>query len=162
MTPFVDVARMDASSSATITLNRPEKRNALPIQLREDVVDALAELGGNEQVKSVMITGAGDVFSAGFDLPEFTRAAEDSAFDTVLWESSDRFHHALLTFPLPLNAEEARLLHVVNEVVPASALLARVDGITASIAAAPRANLLRTKTKVIARAGITLGPTLDL
>ena len=50
------------------------------------------------------ITGAGDVFSAGFDLGEFTRAAEDPAFGAELWASSDRFHHALLTFPLPLVA----------------------------------------------------------
>ena len=48
-----------------------------------------------------MITGAGDVFSAGFDLTEFPRALEDEAFATELWASSDRYHHAVLRFPVP-------------------------------------------------------------
>ena len=49
-----------------------------------------------------MVTGQGDTFSAGFDLSEF--AVHDRAFQRQLWESSDRFHHALLRFPLPLIA----------------------------------------------------------
>ena len=49
-----------------------------------------------------MVTGQGDTFSAGFDLSEF--AVDDRAFQAQLWESSDRFHHTLLRFPLPLIA----------------------------------------------------------
>ena len=48
-----------------------------------------------------MITGAGPVFSAGFDLSEFDRAAGDEAFGRELWASSDRYHETVLRFPLP-------------------------------------------------------------
>jgi enoyl-CoA hydratase len=51
----------------------------------------------------VVVTGAGDAFCAGFDLKEFDGVG-DPAFAEVLWESSDRFHRAVLTFPLPLIA----------------------------------------------------------
>jgi enoyl-CoA hydratase len=48
-----------------------------------------------------VITGAGTVFSAGFDLSEFERAAADEAFGRELWASSDRYHETVLRFPLP-------------------------------------------------------------
>jgi enoyl-CoA hydratase len=86
---------------ARITLDRPEKRNALSVQLRDEVSRALDDLAGDEDLKVVVVTGAGDYFSAGFDLREFGRAAEDPDFGRELWASSDRFHHAVLRFPLP-------------------------------------------------------------
>lgn len=89
---------------ATITLNRPEKKNALSIALRDEVSDALDTLAKNESVKVVIITGAGDVFSAGFDLGEFHQAAGDPEFMKTLWASSDRFHRTCIAFPLPLIA----------------------------------------------------------
>jgi enoyl-CoA hydratase/carnithine racemase len=84
-------------SVATITLNRPEKRNALSIQLRDEVSDALDALARDDDLKVAVITGAGDFFSAGFDLKEFA----DPGLADRLWASSDRFHHAVLRFPLP-------------------------------------------------------------
>ena len=88
----------------TLTLNRPEKKNALSVALRDEMTAALGTLAADPQVKVVVITGAGDVFSAGFDLGEFKQAATDAAFRQRLWESSDRFHAACLGFPLPLVA----------------------------------------------------------
>jgi enoyl-CoA hydratase len=86
---------------ATLTLNRPQKRNALSVELRDAISDALDELAGNQAVKAVVITGAGAVFSAGFDLSEFEKAAGDEAFGRELWASSDRYHETVLHFPLP-------------------------------------------------------------
>jgi enoyl-CoA hydratase len=88
----------------TITLNRPQKKNALSIALRDEVSDALDAIAKNPEVKAVIITGAGDVFSAGFDLGEFQIAAGDPAFHQTLWASSDRFHQTCIRFPLPLIA----------------------------------------------------------
>ena len=82
---------------ATVTLNRPEKRNALSIAVRDAVNDALGRLAADEDCKVVVVTGAGDVFSAGFDLREF----EQPELAEELWASSDRFHRAWLEFPLP-------------------------------------------------------------
>jgi enoyl-CoA hydratase len=87
---------------ATITLDRPLKKNALSIALREEIVEALEDLYSDESVCCAIVTGAGDTFSAGFDLSEF--AIDDDAFQRQLWDSSDRFHQALLRFPLPLIA----------------------------------------------------------
>ena len=50
---------------AVLTLNRPDKRNALSIELRDAISDALDSLAADETVKCVVITGAGSVFSAG-------------------------------------------------------------------------------------------------
>jgi enoyl-CoA hydratase/carnithine racemase len=87
-----------------LTLNRPDKRNALSIELRDAVTTALHELADDETINGVAITGAGDTFSAGFDLSEFEQAGRDLTLGPALWASSDRFHHALLSFPLPLVA----------------------------------------------------------
>lgn len=94
--------RVETSSAgvATITLTRPEKKNALSIALRDEVSDALDALAGDPAVKVIVVTGAGDFFSAGFDLKEF-RDLGDPAHAERLWASSDRFHHAVLSCPLP-------------------------------------------------------------
>jgi enoyl-CoA hydratase/carnithine racemase len=84
----------------TLTLNRAEKKNALSIALRDELSDALDDLGGDEAVKTVVVTGVGDVFSAGFDLREF----QQPELADQLWASSDRFHATVLRFPLPLVA----------------------------------------------------------
>ena len=86
---------------AVLTLNRPEKRNALSAALRDEISGALDVLAADETMKCVVITGAGTAFCAGFDLSEFTRAAEDEEFGRSLWASSDRYHDTVLRFPLP-------------------------------------------------------------
>jgi len=86
---------------ATLTLNRPVKRNALSVELRDAISDALDSLADDHAVKAVVITGNGPVFSAGFDLSEFQKAAGDDAFGRELWASSDRYHETVLHFPLP-------------------------------------------------------------
>jgi enoyl-CoA hydratase len=90
-----------ADGHAVLTLNRPDKRNALSVALRDAISDALDSLANDESIKCVVFTGAGSVFCAGFDLSEFTRAAEDEAFGRELWASSDRYHDTVLRYPLP-------------------------------------------------------------
>jgi len=89
---------------AVLTLNRPDKKNALSVALRDEIAVALAGLASDDRVKTAIITGAGDAFCAGFDLKEFERAGGDAAFGKALWASSDRYHHACIEFPLPLIA----------------------------------------------------------
>ncbi|HEY1669234.1 MAG TPA: enoyl-CoA hydratase/isomerase family protein [Trebonia sp.] len=85
-----------------ITLNRPEKKNALSIALREEAVALLGRMADDETLKALVITGSGGCFSAGFDLREFTMT--DPGHIERIWQSSDRFHHAVHRFPLPVIA----------------------------------------------------------
>ena len=89
----------DAAGIATLTLHRPEKKNALSIALRDALADQLDRLAALDELKVLIITGAGDTFSAGFDLKEF--AVDEPGFQDRLWASSDRYHHTVARFPLP-------------------------------------------------------------
>ena len=88
-----------ADGVALLTLDRPEKRNALSTALRDEISDALDAVGADETVRCVVITGAGPVFSAGFDLGEFQEP--DPEFQRRLWASSDRYHRTVLELPVP-------------------------------------------------------------
>ena len=84
---------------ATLTVNRPDKKNALSIAVRDAISDHLDQLAEDPELKALIITGRGSCFSAGFDLDEFT--VDEPAFQDRLWASSDRFHHTVLRFPVP-------------------------------------------------------------
>ena len=58
---------------AWVTLNRPAKRNAMSPALNDEMVRVLDQLEIDERVAVVVITGAGDSFSAGMDLKEYFR-----------------------------------------------------------------------------------------
>jgi 3-hydroxypropionyl-coenzyme A dehydratase len=65
-----------AEGVATVTLNNPEKRNMLSGQMLAELVDAMKAARDSEEVRSVVLTGAGDkVFCAGADLGGFAADA---------------------------------------------------------------------------------------
>jgi enoyl-CoA hydratase len=64
---------------ATITLNRPEKLNALSGALRQDLHDALVALDPGDQVRVIRLKGAGRAFCPGYDLSPGRRAPESYA-----------------------------------------------------------------------------------
>jgi enoyl-CoA hydratase len=99
MTEHVIVSRPEPPI-ARLTIDRPAKRNALSIRVRNEMSDALDELAADEAVSVVVIDSVGPVFSAGFDLGEF----EDPSVQEALWASSDRWHETLRSYPLPLVA----------------------------------------------------------
>jgi enoyl-CoA hydratase/carnithine racemase len=53
---------------AWLTLNRPEKKNALSIALLNELVGILRSLGDNDKIRCIVTTGAGDSYSSGRDL----------------------------------------------------------------------------------------------
>ncbi len=93
-----------ADGVARLTLDRPERRNALSIELRDALSDTLDALARDPDVRCALLTGRGTTFSAGFDLGQFAAAAEDASLGDRLWASSDRYHATVLQFPLPLVA----------------------------------------------------------
>jgi enoyl-CoA hydratase/carnithine racemase len=225
----IDMAGLLQTSEAvdsvvTLTLDRPDKKNALSVELRDEVSETLDRLAADDDVSVVVVTGSGDSFCSGFDLGEFQ--IDDAVFQTRLWESSDRFHRTCLGFPLPMIAavngaalaggfdlavmcdirvvattawfahpelnftetvygplhdlvgggvarelaltgrrvdpDEAKRIGLANAVVPAGDVLAEAHKTARQIAATPRTVLARMKQKIIGRAGLATGPTLDL
>ncbi len=64
---------------ATITLNRPEARNALTAEMKAELLAALRQAGSSSTVRAVIITGAGAGFCAGQDLREHAGLLEAAA-----------------------------------------------------------------------------------
>lgn len=63
---------------ATVTLNRPQSRNALSRALMRDLTRTARELAERSDIDVVLLTGAGGVFSAGADLNDANAWADDS------------------------------------------------------------------------------------
>jgi len=78
---YETIAVQQAGSIVTITLNRPDKLNALSVAMADELCAALDEVGSGGQTRVVVVTGAGNAFSAGGDLSEMERILE-SALET--------------------------------------------------------------------------------
>jgi enoyl-CoA hydratase len=77
---LADVVYDVSDSVATITLNRPEQRNAVGPQMLRDLLTAFAAAKSDDAVRAVLLTGAGDkAFSAGADLAGFAADATEVA-----------------------------------------------------------------------------------
>ena len=60
VTVMTDALAVDrADGVATLTLNRPESMNSLSVELKEALVDAVAEIAADDSVRAVVLTGAG-------------------------------------------------------------------------------------------------------
>ena len=83
----------------TISLDRPEKMNALTRDMYADLARALNEAAGDFGVRAVILTSAGDHFTAGNDIKDFLELPPTSEDSTV-----KLFLDAILEFPKPLLA----------------------------------------------------------
>ena len=90
-----------AKGYAVVTLDRPEKRNALSIELRFELADALDGLAADEAIGCVVLTGSGSAFSSGMDTTQFGGDRENRM---RLLESSRRVFGTVARFPKPLIA----------------------------------------------------------
>ncbi len=81
-----------------VVLNRPEKRNALRISLRLELVQSLREAADNPDVAAVVLAGEGPAFCGGFDKSEFGTRHRD------LYDSTILLFETLQTYPKPMVA----------------------------------------------------------
>ena len=89
-----------AGAIATITLNRPEARNALDFTLRREMVAALDEIEANPAARVMVLTGAGGHFCAGGDVKTM-RKRHTAAEGRGRVELLNRMVQRLVSFPLP-------------------------------------------------------------
>lgn len=94
---------------ATITLNRPDKRNAMSDAMRSEFIQALEQVAADKAIKALVLTGAGKGFCAGGDIQGMERRMNAPAGEVGFngWHRQQRVHHtqALLhTMPKPVVA----------------------------------------------------------
>lgn len=94
MTALVEVAT--EGPVATLTLNRPEQRNALSVPLCEAIVDALAVIGRDDATRVVIVRGAGRSFCSGAD---FAAVSGQGGLDFL--PAFERMLGAVAGFELP-------------------------------------------------------------
>jgi enoyl-CoA hydratase/carnithine racemase len=90
---------------AVVTLNRPEKRNALSLDVMRELLGAFEAIGADRSIKAVILRELGPAFSAGHDLREMLeRSIEDyrHIFDTCV-----KLMESIQAIPQPVIAEVA-------------------------------------------------------
>ena len=88
---------------ARITLNRPERRNALSLALMQELIAALESASATPGVRAIVLAGAGPAFSAGHDLGEMID--RDAAFYERLFDVCTELMEAIHRLPQPVIAE---------------------------------------------------------
>ena len=95
--------RADRGGVATLTLNRPERFNALSDALLAALGEEFGRLAAEENVRCVVLGASGRAFSAGHDLREM-RAHEDEARHRALFERCSAVMRAIRGCPVPVIA----------------------------------------------------------
>lgn len=79
---------------AVLTLNRPEKRNALSAELLDEFTDALDDVHNDHDVNALVLTGAGKAFCAGYDISPGQAGPDGPA--TAYWDAKHQPARALM------------------------------------------------------------------
>ncbi len=99
--------RTDDGPVATITLNAPDRANALTTELKDALRDALLDVAGDPAVRAVVLTGAGKAFCVGQDLAEHAEALDQGGVDAAFATVEAHYNPittALATMPKPVVA----------------------------------------------------------
>ncbi|HEV2260888.1 MAG TPA: enoyl-CoA hydratase [Candidatus Rubrimentiphilum sp.] len=88
---------------AIVTLRRPEKRNALSLEVMRELMRSLKKIGENADVRAVILAGEGPAFSAGHDLRELRD--RDAAAYREIFEACVELMDTIQRIPQPVIAE---------------------------------------------------------
>lgn len=100
---YADIRVERDGETAIVTMNRPEKRNALSLQTMRELDAALRELGGDLAVRAVILRGEGPAFCAGHDLRELL--GRDPAAYREIFDACAQLMARLVEIPQPVIAE---------------------------------------------------------
>jgi enoyl-CoA hydratase/carnithine racemase len=89
---------------AVVTMNRPEKRNALAMAHWHALADAVRACGADGEVRAAILTGAGGHFCAGADIGEFDSARQDARAGDAYARAVDAAAEAILEIGKPVIA----------------------------------------------------------
>jgi enoyl-CoA hydratase len=81
---------------AVVTLNRPERKNALSMEMMARMYDAWVEIDADPDIRAAVVTGAGGDFCAGMDLKAFAGGFEDDPWQARMADDPDLHWKALL------------------------------------------------------------------
>ena len=98
------VSRFDQGSVATLTMERPQARNALSMELMVALIEALESISQDTAIKCVILRGAGPAFCAGHDLKEMG-ANPDRAFMAQTFETCTKLMLAITNLRQPVIAK---------------------------------------------------------
>jgi enoyl-CoA hydratase/carnithine racemase len=106
-TPLIDL--QVETGIATLTLNRPDKRNAMSDAMRAEFIDALEQVAADKAIRALVLTGAGKGFCAGGDIAGMEKRMNAPAGEVGFngWHRQQRVHHTqmlLHTMPKPVIA----------------------------------------------------------
>ncbi len=104
MTEAPYLLRADDQGVATLTLNRPQSRNSLSLGMLQALRGALAEIAADEDVRVVILAGAGPAFCAGHDLKELRASSYDPAYVEPLFAECAEVMQAIVRLPKPVIA----------------------------------------------------------
>jgi 2-(1,2-epoxy-1,2-dihydrophenyl)acetyl-CoA isomerase len=83
-----------------LRLDRPDRRNAISVEVQRGIEAALDESERDAEIRALVITGSGPIFSAGYDIHELARLSDDER-QTVIAEREDLLWR-VLTHPTPV------------------------------------------------------------
>ncbi len=94
----------DGSGLATVTLNRPDKRNAISLAMWRRLQTIFGELGDDPAVRVIALRGAGGHFSAGADIKEFDTVRDSAEAGEAYERDVDGATLAIMACPKPVVA----------------------------------------------------------
>jgi enoyl-CoA hydratase/carnithine racemase len=100
---YEDILFERDGSTAVVTLNRPERRNALSLHMLQELTRCFRSIGEDAEVRSVILRANGPAFSAGHDIGEMS--GKDGAFYRELFEQCTVLMETIQSIPQPVIAQ---------------------------------------------------------
>ena len=134
------ILTQDEHGIRTLTLNRPDRRNALTPEMQQELIDALDDVSRTESIRVLVLTGAGEAFCAGLDLSALQAMRGRSAL-----ELADDAHRIARIFRTLYELPVPTIAAVNGHAIAGGAGLATICDFTLAV---PSAKLGYTEVKI--------------
>ncbi len=104
---FITVEDEDDGGIAVVTMNRPDKRNALSLEMMRELTEAFRAVGSQRRAHAIILRGEGAAFSAGHDLRELQ--CQEAAVYREIFDACVVLMETIQSVPQPVIAEVAAI-----------------------------------------------------